>query len=138
MKTQGELFFIIRDELPGIDEKWFIELYMRSHARKMLDQGNPKYLNLPVKELLDHICEEFPDGEYIKGHEWGGFLPQWVGKIYALYQWKYNVLSSDLIEILPLDEMERVFPTLHQAGWDTAVEKIHEFLYSRASGFAEL
>jgi len=48
-----------------------------------------------------------------------------VGVIYSLYQWKHDVASKDLIDILPLSEMERLFPVLHQAGWDVAVDKIH-------------
>jgi hypothetical protein len=44
---------------------------------------------------------------------------------YTLYQWKYNVTSAELIDKLTLEEIERVFPALHQMGWDAAMDKIH-------------
>ena len=124
--TQGHVFYNIREALPGVDEKQFIEAYMRSHTRRMLDTASPKFAALPSWELIDWFIENEQNGEYEKGGEWGGFLPQWAGQIYSRYQWKYNVASADLIGILPLSEMERIFPALHQAGFDVAVEKIHE------------
>lgn len=128
MRTQGNLFYIIRDKLPGVDEKKFIERYMRSSIRAMLDTGNPKYVNMPTRELLRRFVEDECEGYYDKGEEWGGFIPEWTGKVYALYQWKYNIKSRDLVELLPLSEIERVFPALHQLGWEAIVDKLHELL----------
>lgn len=125
-RTQGYVFYNIREALPGVDEKSFIEAYMHSHTRRMLDTASPRFAAMPSLELIDWFIENEQNGEYIRGLEWGGFLPQWVGQIYARYQWKYNIASSDLINDLPLSEMERVFPALHQAGWNVAVEKIHD------------
>ena len=125
MRRQGDCFMAIREKLPGVDEQWFITAYMKSHIRAMLDIGNPRHANLPGRELIVHFIDRECDGEYMRGAEWGGFLPEWAGKIFALYQWKYNVSSKNLIEVLPLSELERVFPTLHQASWDVAVDKIY-------------
>jgi len=122
---QGQVFLDIRDELPGVDEKWFIEKFMRSHIRKMLDIGNFKYALKPPVEIIWDFLEEL-GGEYERGEEWGGFLPQWVGMVYAMYQWKYNTPSAQLIELLPLAEMERVFGTLHQTGIESGADKLHE------------
>ena len=127
-RTQGYVFYNIRESLPGVDEKWFIEAYMRSHARRMLDIANPRFAALPSLELIDWFIENEQDGEYKKGAEWGGFLPQWAGYIYARYQWQYETPSTLLVDALPLSDMERIYPALHQAGWDVAVEKIHESL----------
>lgn len=134
-EAQGRLFLKIRDRLPGVDEKWFIESYMKSNIRRLLDRANPKYANMSSPELIRSFMYElygdYESKEYRKGEEWGGFLPQWVGLIYARYQWHYNISSSELIDILPLSEMERIFPTLHQTGLQTAIEKIHdEVLFS--------
>jgi len=125
MRSQGRLFLNIREKLPGVDEKWFINAYMRSTIRSLIDKGNPKYLNMPSTELMLRFIEDECTQEYKKGDEWGGFIPEWAGKIYALYQWKYNISSKQLVEALPLSEMERLFPTLHQAGWEAAVDKIY-------------
>ena len=126
VETQGDMFLIIRDEFPNIDEKWFIEKYMRGNIRKLLDHANPKFAAMPAPELALYFIEEECGNEYQKGDIWWGFLPQWVGMVYAFYQWKYGIPSSEIIKILPLSEMEKMFPTLHQTGLESAVDKIYE------------
>jgi hypothetical protein len=124
--AQGQVFFYVREALPGVDEKWFINKYMRGRVRKMLDHANPKFAAMPAHELIPYFIEEECNGEYKRGEPWGGFLPQWAGIIYALYQWKYALPSAELIEKITLDDMERVYPALHQMGWDAALEKLRE------------
>jgi len=128
VETQGDVFLLIREELPGVDEKWFIERYMHSNIRRLLDHANPKFAGMPAPELILYFIEEECGNEYKRGDAWWGFLPRWVGEVYAFYQWKYDTPSSQIIEMLPLSEMEIMFPTLHQAGLDTAVDKIHEVM----------
>jgi hypothetical protein len=129
--TQGKVFDKIRDELPGVDEKWFIEKYMKSDIRRLLDGANPKLAAKPAPELIHAFINRECAGEYKHGDEWGGFLPQWVGEIYSLYQWKFNIPSAELIDILALSDMERMYIPGHQMGWDAAVNKIHSVLMSR-------
>lgn len=126
MNTQGDVFNDIREALPGIDEKWFISEYMKGRVRRLLDHANPKFAAMPSPELIDYFIEEEQNGEYKRGEAWGGFLPMWAGMVYAMYQWKYNISSSDLIDKLTLTDIERIFPALHQMGWDAAIEKIHK------------
>jgi len=128
MKTQGFLFLKVRDELPGVDEKWFIENYMKSDIRKLLDEANPKYSAMSSYDLIYYYNQFVLKGEYKKGGEWWGFLPQWAGMAYSLYQWKYNVPSAELIEIFTLSDMERVYPALHQMGWDAAIDRMREII----------
>jgi hypothetical protein len=126
MSHVGHSFLKIRDDLPGVDEKWYIEMFMRSDIRRLLDEANPFWANrLPGELVLDFLAEELC-GEYRRGEEWWGFLPEWAGRIYSLYQWYYNVPSALLIDMLPLSKMETVYPTLHQAGELATVEKIHD------------
>ena len=130
---QGRVFLNIREELPGVDEKWFIENYMSSDMRRLLDHANPKYAAMSSPELIYWFINFEQGGrfkEYMHGDEWGGFLPQWTGHMYAHYQWQYNIPSNQLINILPLTEMERLFPILHQAGWHVAAQKIHDEVLS--------
>ena len=129
--TQGRVFLNIRDELPGVDEKWFIEQYMKSDIRRLLDGANPKFAAKPSPELIHAFIDRECGGEYQRGEQWGGFLPQWVGEIYSLYQWKFNVPSAELIEVLPLSDMERMYIPGHQMGWDAAVNKIHSVVTNR-------
>jgi hypothetical protein len=125
-RNQGEVFTIIREQLPGVDEKWFAENYMCSNIRRLLDHANPKYAAMPPGELISRFIEDECNENYPKGEKWGGFIGEWAGRIYALYQWRYNIPSKELVSILSPDSIERVYPALHQMGWDSALEKIHE------------
>lgn len=125
-QTQEQLFMQIREELPNVDEVWFVEEYMRSRTRHLLDEGNPIMANRYPNELIYTFIHNERGGDYKRGNEWGGFLPGWVGYIYSLYQWVYNVPSSDLISIFPLDMMERFWQPFHTICYEAAVEKLHE------------
>ncbi|MCL2159826.1 MAG: hypothetical protein FWH48_10500 [Oscillospiraceae bacterium] len=130
-RNQGLAFLYIRDELPGADEKWFIESYMKSDIRRLLDSANPKLAAMPAPELIHAFINRECGGEYRRGEEWGGIMLQWVGEIYSLYQWKFDVPSAELIDMLPLSEMERMYIPGHQMGWDAAVNKIHKIIEGR-------
>lgn len=129
-KTQGKVFDKIRDELPDADEKWFIESYMRSEIRELLDEGNPMLAHKPSPELIHAFIKRECGGEYQKGKALEGFTAQWIGEIYALYQWQYNIPSARLIELLPVERMAELYIPLHQVGWDLAVKKINDILHS--------
>jgi hypothetical protein len=134
--AQGKLFLYLRKLFPGIDEKWFIEAFMKSEVRAMLDMAVPKYVGMSNVEWARELFYELGPGdpkegifvecEYKKADEWDSLIACWCGYIYAYYQWKYDVKSKKLIEILPLSEMERIYEPLHQMGWDAATDKIHE------------
>jgi hypothetical protein len=124
MQKQGNIFLDIRTALPNVDEKWFIEKFMKSRVRRLLDHASPKFAAMPSPELIDYFMQEETEEDYKRGDEWGGFLPQWVGMMYALLQYEHNIPSAQLIEILPLNEMERLYPALHQLGFAAAAEKI--------------
>jgi len=132
-RNQGQLFMDIRDALPGVDEKWFIAAYMKSAVRDKLDRANPKYAALPPGELIDKFIADECGGEYRRGKKWGGFIPEWAGRIYSLYQWQHNIPSARLIELLTLDDMERIYPALHQMGFDAALDKIHNVVLATQS-----
>ncbi len=133
VKKQGYVFLSIREELPGVDEKWFISEYMRSNTRKFLDHANPKYAAMTCYELIEWFINWEQNGkykDYKRGETWGGFLPQWAGHMYAHYQWQYNMPSAELVEMLPLEVMERLYVPLHQIDYTAAAEKIHESVFN--------
>jgi len=127
-ENQSRMFLLIRDYYPGIDEKWFIETWMKSNTRQYLDRAMPKWAGMMPLELANWFIEEECNNEYKKGKPWGGFLPQWVGIMYSLYQWQYNVPSRQVIEELPLDVMERCYDPFHEAGDAVAIEKLRELV----------
>ena len=126
MWNQGDAFLCIREQLPGVDEQWFIKAYLQSNMRRLLDHANPKYAAMPPLELVDYFIRWECGGEYQKGQPWWGFLPQWAGVVCSLYQWTYSIRSFDLINLVSFADFERIYPALHQMGWDGAVRKIHD------------
>ena len=131
IENQGYVFLNIREELPGVDEKWFIESWMKSETRELLDRATPKWAGMPPQELIWWFIHHECNGEYKHGEKWGGFLPQWVGIMYSLYQWKYDLPSKAIIEKLPLDEMERLYVPYHQLGDEAAVCKLHNYVIDK-------
>jgi hypothetical protein len=123
---QGEVFYYIREYLQGVDEKWFIDKYMKSNMHKLLDHANPKFAAMPPSELIDWVLQEELGGEYKRGESWWGMLPMWAGHMYAHYSWEHNIASDRLVDILTFSDMERIYPALHQMGWDAASAKIFE------------
>jgi hypothetical protein len=131
MDNQGESFAMLRERCPGIDVKWYIESYMRSIIREQLDEGNFWWANNTPGQLIDryirgYVSDRMDNRDYKHGKDWGGLNLYWIGRIYAYYQWYYNVKSKWLIEALPLDTMDQIFGTLHQCGDLTAIRKIHD------------
>ena len=131
---QGDLFYCIRDKLPGVDEEWFVNEFMKSDIRSYLDKGNFKYAYMSYNSILNYfLCElnnsdishgEFIPADYKRGNKRGDLM--WIGMMYAYYQWRTGISSSELIEKLSLDDMERIYPALHQMGWEAGANKIHE------------
>ena len=124
-ERRGKYFFISEKNFPELMRSGS-EKYMKSDIRRLLDSANPKLAAKPAPELIHAFINRECGGEYKRGEQWGGFLLQWVGEIYSLYQWKYEVPSAELIDILPLSVMERIYIPGHQMGWDAAMKKIHD------------
>ena len=105
-----------------------VNAWMQSKIREHLDKALPKWLGMSSEELVYRFIQEECGGEYQKGEPWGDFLPAWVGLMYALYQWKYNVPSKEVIKELPLKMMAQCFGPFHEAGEEVAVVKLREIV----------
>jgi hypothetical protein len=130
-RSQGKVFYLAQNELPKVDVRWFIEKYMRSKIREQLDIANPKMAAKPAPELIHAFINRECDGTYDRGEGMFEFTAQWIGEIYSLYQWKYGVPSAELIDLLPLSDMERMYIPGHEMGWNAAVDKIHSVLTTK-------
>ena len=134
MDLQGDLFYCIRNKLPGVDEKWFINNFMKSRIRSYLDKGNFKYAYMSHNAVLNYfLCEMsgsdishgvFIPADYVRGGSIYGDL-MWIGMMYSYYQWRTGISSEELIDKLTVDDMERIYPALHQMGWEAGANKIH-------------
>ena len=55
-----------------------------------------------------------------------GFMPDWIGEFYAYYQWYYNMPSSEVIQKIPVDFLEKAYSGLHDLELELAVKKVGE------------
>ena len=131
METQGLLFELLPTLVQNIDMSDFISRYMKSETRAYIDMAYP------------YVCTKDFDMIYEFYVQREGFAPKltdvvldevalnWIGQFYALYQWKYDTTSREIIEKIPLEAMYKVYPGLHDLDLDLAVTRIHNDLISR-------
>lgn len=123
VETQGKLFDKVAQDYPGTDTEKFINTYMNSHTRKYIDEGQAYVCTMNAEELLDYFVktDRFkPTG----GKALEGFMPDWIGEFYALYQWQYGMPSSDVVKKVPVRFLEKAYPGLHDLDLDLAVKKV--------------
>lgn len=123
VEFQGKFFEDLQDIVPPIDSADMIVAYMKSYTRRQLDEGHAWYLTLDAQRLKEVFLQE--SGYQMKhGEPLGGFRPNWIGRFYADAQWRYNVPSAKLVELLPLSDLQIVYGGAHDLDLRLAVEKI--------------
>lgn len=99
---------------------------------------NEAYLDEVVEtqgKLFAYIAYDFPDMDtkdfiesYMKSKTLGVFIPNWIGRFYAYYQWKYDLPSDELLKIVPLDFLKRSFYGLQDLEIELAAARVHDHL----------
>ena len=123
MENQGKLFDLVAQSYPDKDTKDFINSYMLSKTRKSIDESQAYVNTMDAKELWTY----FSDTEKYalkSGKALEGFMPDWIGQFYAYYQWYYNIPSSEVIKIIPLDFLMKAYHGLHDLDLDLAIKKV--------------
>ena len=129
-RLQAKLFdglFIIDSE---VSEEDFINKFMRSRCKELLDHANPRLVNATVRELYEHYYRLGGEEPLrIKEDKQQGYAPQqlyWVGMMYEYAHWYYNIPSKELIEYIPLKDMLYAYRCGHQMGEREALEYIYK------------
>lgn len=117
-----------------LDANEFIKHFISSGVSEQFGKGNPKYVSglsgvELVLETLSHVGLSLPIFEpkenYVCSPEY------WCGWILAFYQWKSGYSFRHIFKtISPLDIL-RLYPTLHEASEDRAVDAINEIIQYR-------
>ena len=96
---------------------------MKSRTRKSIDESQAYVSTMDSNELLKYFLDtesySAKPGKALKG-----FLPDWIGEFYAYYQWYYDIPSSEVINRIPLDFLEKAYPGLHDLELELAVKKV--------------
>jgi hypothetical protein len=122
-KLQGESFSLCREYYKDIDVDWFVNTWMKSKIRFDMDYSGIKWRNKAPYEVIESLVVEV--GDYKKGSDRYLHEALWLGYMYSFFQWKTGVLSSELIDAIPVKWLSERY-ILHECGFDVAVSKIIE------------
>ena len=125
VENQGKLFEYAEDHCPGMDIEDFIDHYMNSRTRSLIDEGQAYVSTMDAESLFDYFLKN-DKYELKQGKETGGFAPDWIGQFYALFQWMYRIPSKEVVRLLPVKFMFEGYPGLHDLDLQVAVQKVGE------------
>ena len=125
VENQGKLFEYAEEHCPGIDIADFIDSYMKSHTRALIDVGQAYISTMDAEDLFNYFLKN-DRYETKQGKESGGFAPNWIGQFYALFQWIYKMSSKEVVKLLPVEFMFEAYPGLHDLDLRVAVCKVGE------------
>lgn len=121
----------------GIDKLKFIEAFMKSGLREETETGNPRML---AQAAMDDV-EVFVEADYkgsldefkLKGKPQEFLKDQlyWIGWMYAYLHYQEDILSKDLIKVLPLKDMLRYYYAGHQMSKEAFYDSVKEAFKKR-------
>lgn len=125
VEGQGRLFDLVAQNYSDKDTEDFIKTYMKSETRKCIDEAKAYVNTMSASELLEYFIE---NEHYVMklGKALKGFMPAWIGEFYAYYQWYYDILSSEVIKVVPLEFLKNAYYGLHDLDLELAVKKVGE------------
>ena len=130
MKNLGEAFDYSSAVL-NISMDDFLDMFIISGAAEQFASGVPKYVSglsgtELVWEVLNRIGKEVDDSapqiEYECSCEY------WCGWILAFYQWNTGKSFKEIKKYLPMREIYKLYPTLHEASEEKFVDIANSIL----------
>jgi len=124
MKNLGEAFDYSASEL-NIPMDDFLDMFIISGIAEQFASGVPKYVSgLSGTELVWEVLRRTetkvdfaqPQTEYDCSPEY------WCGWILAFYQWRTGKSFKEIKKYLPMCEIYKLYPTLHEAAEDKFVD----------------
>ena len=123
VRVQGELFDSFARENPDCDTEHFITAYMNGKTRADIDSGQAYVCTMEAPELMAWFRAESgytpKRGESLKG-----FMPDWIGRFYAYYQWAERKSSRESLAAVPLSFLKVAYGGLHDLDLALAVAKV--------------
>lgn len=102
-----------------------IKAYMKSDYRKAMDRGNPLYLNKTPKQILGSMGIKV-DLKADISERYDEFILEWMADVYTYMQWKYNLMSEDIVEKIKPEELYGKYSPLHETSLQNGVEKLRK------------
>ena len=84
IENQGKLFEYAQDYCPGMDIEDFIDHYMNSRTRSLIDEGQAYVSTMDAESLFDYFLKN--DKYKLKQGKEAGVIrsSDWIGQFYAI------------------------------------------------------
>lgn len=104
----------------GLPVGLFMDFFATSEAAALFGRGTPKYVcGMSGEELVAEIMRQTGWARILDmppAALRAGSTPEyWAGWVLAYCQWTRGVRFSDILDVLSLDDIVRLHPTLHEA-----------------------
>lgn len=115
----------------GLPASLFIDFFVTSDVAELFGRGVPKYVcGMSGEELVAEIMRQTGWTRIVDmppaTPRTGATLEYWAGWVLAYCQWARGVRFEDILEVLPFDDIVRLYPTLHEAGESRFVDVYDE------------
>ena len=135
MDNLGEAFDY--SSLRGYSLDEFLDMFIACGLARQFASGFPKYIcGMSGTELAIEVIERTGLGSELKEDVAGDYLHNnfgpdyWCGWILAYYQWKTGLDFSVIKEYLPMSEIRKLYPILHEASEERCVDAFNA-IYKR-------
>lgn len=118
-----------------LDAERFLNLFVTSGYAEKFSLGVSKIVSgMSGSELVLHVLED--SGESLvsipeAGTEYDCSIEFWCGYILAYFQWCTEMSFKDILRLLPFHEIKRMYPALHEASEEKAVDVFSKIIEQR-------
>ena len=109
----------------SMDGTTFTKLFCASTVSKRMENGEPAYIagKSGIEIVLEVVSETMGKSLAIDPHEhMGRSREYWIGWAAAYYQWHSGRKYSDIFKVIPFQNMQKMYYTLHEADITKFVE----------------
>lgn len=114
-----------------LDMDDFLELFIGTGYAEQFAAGVPKYVSgtSGTELVIDVVTMAGMDMEYPKAEVDYDYSPQyWCGWILAYYQWYTGRSFKEIREHITMQEIEKLYPTLHEASEKKFVDTVNRII----------
>ena len=102
----------------GMNGTTFTKLFCASTVSRRMENGEPAYVagKSGIEIVLEVISETMGKSLSAGLHEYMGRSKEyWIGWAAAYYQWHSGRKYSDIFKVIPFEDMQKMYYTLHEA-----------------------
>ena len=102
----------------------YVDKYMTlSEIRKKMDMGNWSALNKGSNQIFNSVdADDIPSDT---NENIDTMISDWIADIYVTLQWKYDISSSKISQLLPSHTLYQHFSPMHEASIEVGCDKLY-------------